>query len=254
MAVDGDLGEIFLDTRVKRLKKCFSPATGWRHCLVSLEVFLGEQRTVTCQYQGDCLQNVGTKVAETSFVRSKLHQIFDTLRNCFRLIMSQVPRAVLLEKNYKNIVLLMEMLKDFSKLLGRKIVGNDEAGKSEFTQHLMQSKARILDVSRTLLRELKLPVTRSDFRIKKFCLGSAPFVFCTVSGSAKLNNQKMDLLLIDEAAQLKECESLIPMQLSGLKHAVLIGDECQLPATVKSKVRSVLTYVRALSHLSGQCS
>ena len=46
----------------------------------------------------------------------------------------------------------------------------------------------------------------------------------------------MDLLLIDEAAQLKECESLIPLQLHGLKHAVLIGDECQLPATVKSKV------------------
>ncbi|XP_066344368.1 helicase sen1-like [Miscanthus floridulus] len=246
MAVDGDLGEIFLDTRVKRLKKCFSPATGWRHCLVSLEVFLGEQRTVTCQYQGDCLQNVGTKVAETSFVRSRLHQIFDTLRNCFRLIMSQVPRAVLLEKNYKNIVLLMEMLKDFSKLLGRKIVGNDEASKSEFAQNLMQSKARILDVTRTLLRELKLPVTRSDFRIKKFCLGSAPFIFCTVSGSAKLNNQKMDLLLIDEAAQLKECESLIPMQLSGLKHAVLIGDECQLPATVKSKVSDTALLGRSL--------
>jgi superfamily I DNA and/or RNA helicase len=46
----------------------------------------------------------------------------------------------------------------------------------------------------------------------------------------------MDLFLIDEAAQLKECESLIPLQLRGLKHAVLIGDECQLPATVKSKV------------------
>jgi senataxin len=58
-----------------------------------------------------------------------------------------------------------------------------------------------------------------------------------VSGSAKLNAQKMDLLLIDEAGQLKECESLIPLQLFGLKHVVLIGDECQLPATVKSKVQ-----------------
>jgi senataxin len=47
LAVDGDLGEIFLDTRVKRLKKCFSPATGWKHCLVSLELFLGEPRIVT---------------------------------------------------------------------------------------------------------------------------------------------------------------------------------------------------------------
>ncbi|KAF7075281.1 hypothetical protein CFC21_080064, partial [Triticum aestivum] len=43
-----------------------------------------------------------------------------------------------------------------------------------------------------------------------------------------------ELLVIDEAAQLKECESLIPLQL-GIHRAVLIGDECQLPALVKSK-------------------
>ncbi|BAD87708.1 tRNA-splicing endonuclease positive effector-like [Oryza sativa Japonica Group] len=34
-----------------------------------------------------------------------------------------------------------------------------------------------------------------------------------------------DLLVVDEAAQLKECESLIPLQLPGVRHAVLIGDE-----------------------------
>ncbi|GJN01953.1 hypothetical protein PR202_ga19258 [Eleusine coracana subsp. coracana] len=61
-----------------------------------------------------------------------------------------------------------------------------------------------------------------------------------------MNGQKMDLLLIDEAAQLKECESLIPLQVSGLKHAVLIGDECQLPATVKSKVADSALLGRSL--------
>ncbi|GKA56640.1 UvrD-like helicase, ATP-binding domain, P-loop containing nucleoside triphosphate hydrolase [Tanacetum coccineum] len=39
-----------------------------------------------------------------------------------------------------------------------------------------------------------------------------------------------------EAAQLKEAESIIPLQLPGLKHAILIGDEHQLPAVVKSNV------------------
>ncbi|GJN26631.1 hypothetical protein PR202_gb14580 [Eleusine coracana subsp. coracana] len=43
MAVRGDLAEIFLDTRVKRLKQNFSPANGWRHCLVSVQAFLGGQ-------------------------------------------------------------------------------------------------------------------------------------------------------------------------------------------------------------------
>jgi senataxin len=51
-----------------------------------------------------------------------------------------------------------------------------------------------------------------------------------------MTNKKLELLVIDEAAQLKECETLIPLRLRTLKHAVLIGDECQLPATVKSMV------------------
>ncbi len=46
----------------------------------------------------------------------------------------------------------------------------------------------------------------------------------------------VEFLVIDEAAQLKECESAIPLQLYGLKRCILIGDERQLPAMVKSKV------------------
>jgi len=49
----------------------------------------------------------------------------------------------------------------------------------------------------------------------------------------------LELLIIDEAAQLKECEALIPLQLPGIRHAVLIGDEYQLPALVKSNVSSL---------------
>lgn len=170
--------------------------------------------------------------------------------------MAHVPRTIVGEKNYKSIVSLTKMLEDFSKLLATTFDGNHvavdvfmttahdtkgygSAGRArdaEWVEKLVQHKEAILGVARTLIRDLKLPVTRSVFRIKKFCLTSASLVFCTVSGSAKMNGRKMDLLLIDEAAQLKECESLIPLQVSGLKHAVLIGDECQLPATVKSKV------------------
>ncbi|RLM65441.1 uncharacterized protein C2845_PM16G17700 [Panicum miliaceum] len=252
MAIGGDLSEIFLDTRVKRLKKCFSQATGWRHCLVSLVGFLGEPTTLRSQYNEACGQKDGTKLPEASFIRSRFHQIFQNLRNCFRTIMSQVPKAVLLEKNYKNIVSVIKMLEDFSKLLDRKIAGNNVAVEvfmsewKEMRRFSWGSGQEGTGVTRTLLGDLKLPVTRSDFRIKKFCLRSASFVFCTVSGSAKLNAQKMDLLLIDEAGQLKECESLVPLQLSGLKQAVLIGDERQLPATVKSKVAETALLGRSL--------
>ncbi|CAA7045960.1 unnamed protein product [Microthlaspi erraticum] len=44
----------------------------------------------------------------------------------------------------------------------------------------------------------------------------------------------IELLVVDEAAQLKESESVVALQLSCLRHAILIGDEFQLPAMVHS--------------------
>ncbi|GJV46401.1 UvrD-like helicase, ATP-binding domain, P-loop containing nucleoside triphosphate hydrolase, partial [Tanacetum coccineum] len=48
--------------------------------------------------------------------------------------------------------------------------------------------------------------------------------------------EPLNIVVIDEAAQLKEAESTIPPQLPGIKHAILIGDERQLPAVVNSNV------------------
>ncbi|GJT16259.1 monodehydroascorbate reductase [Tanacetum coccineum] len=79
------------------------------------------------------------------------------------------------------------------------------------------------------LERLGLPSTLKTSELKNFC---------TTSTSYKLHTVKMEplnLLVIDEAAQLKEAESTIPLQLPGVNHAILIGDECQLPAMVKSK-------------------
>ncbi|KAF2935520.1 hypothetical protein DAI22_04g236900 [Oryza sativa Japonica Group] len=56
----------------------------------------------------------------------------------------------------------------------------------------------------------------------------------------------LELLVVDEAAQLKECETLIPMQLPGIKQAVFIGDECQLPALVKSKISDNADFGRSV--------
>ncbi|XP_012702936.1 probable helicase MAGATAMA 3 [Setaria italica] len=56
----------------------------------------------------------------------------------------------------------------------------------------------------------------------------------------------LELLIIDEAAQLKECETLIPLQLPGIRHAVFIGDEYQLPALVKSKISDAANFGRSV--------
>nr|TKS15567.1 hypothetical protein D5086_0000032620 [Populus alba] len=72
---------------------------------------------------------------------------------------------------------------------------------------------------------------------------------CQFSCSAKLHTEGMKpikMLVVDEAAQLKECESTIPLQLSGLRHAVLIGDERQLPAMVQSQISEKAEFGRSL--------
>ncbi|XP_073152522.1 uncharacterized protein [Henckelia pumila] len=85
--------------------------------------------------------------------------------------------------------------------------------------------------------------------IRNFCLQNACLVFCTASSSAKLHTEGMapiQLVIIDEAAQLKECESSIPLLLPGLRHAILVGDEKQLPAMVQSKICERAVFGRSL--------
>ncbi|CAJ2652930.1 unnamed protein product [Trifolium pratense] len=59
-------------------------------------------------------------------------------------------------------------------------------------------------------------------------------------------SSSISLPIIDEAAQLKECESTIPLQLPGLSHCILIGDERQLPALVKSKIADKCEFGRSM--------
>ncbi|KAK8549818.1 hypothetical protein V6N13_055384, partial [Hibiscus sabdariffa] len=97
----------------------------------------------------------------------------------------------------------------------------------------------VLKSLRDSLCESKLPSAMDKASIGQFCFQSASLLFSTACSSYELYNVEMkplDVLVIDEAAQLKECESAIPMQLPGIVHSVLIGDEWQLPATVLSNI------------------
>ena len=103
-------------------------------------------------------------------------------------------------------------------------------------------RSECLSVLRTLqsyLGGLGLPNFMNRESIMEFCFRRASLIFCTVSSSFKLHRVAMEpltVLVIDEAAQLKEYESIIPLQLPGVKHAILVGDEWHLPAMVTSKL------------------
>lgn len=108
------------------------------------------------------------------------------------------------------------------------------------TRSLWKNRIDALRLVLALKGALKIPTNATKQSIEEFCLANATLILCTASGSFRLRSipymPPIDLLIVDEAAQLKECESLIPMQIPGIRHAVLIGDECQLPAVVMSKV------------------
>ena len=107
---------------------------------------------------------------------------------------------------------------------------------------LYERRRECLSVLRNLndsFNELHLPRVLNKQSIAEYCLQKASLFFCTASSSSKLHSVTMkplSILVIDEAAQLKECESTIPLQLPGLRHAVLVDDEYQLPAMVESNV------------------
>ncbi|PIA63255.1 hypothetical protein AQUCO_00200938v1 [Aquilegia coerulea] len=107
----------------------------------------------------------------------------------------------------------------------------------EALKNIFISAAECLQLLRCIREELFVPNFCAKSMIRTFCLQNACLILCTASSSAILREVKpFQLLVIDEAAQLKECESAIPLQLPCVQHAILIGDECQLPATVRSKI------------------
>ncbi|XP_047063773.1 helicase sen1-like [Lolium rigidum] len=118
---------------------------------------------------------------------------------------------------------------------------------------------------RYLRKNLEVPVFYSARSVQLYLLQRAKCILCTVSSSFRLYNVPMDnsdsditglmkpenfnpveLLIVDEAAQLKECETLIPLQLPGIRQAVFIGDEYQLPALVKSKISDNAKFGRSV--------
>ncbi|RHN56804.1 putative P-loop containing nucleoside triphosphate hydrolase [Medicago truncatula] len=100
-----------------------------------------------------------------------------------------------------------------------------------------------------LSKSISLPDFKVRHQVEKFCLSNASLILCTVSSSIKLYSEEkspVKFLVIDEAAMLKECESTIPLQLPGLCHCILIGDERQLPALVKSKIADECEFGRSM--------
>ncbi|XP_042373058.1 uncharacterized protein LOC121967098 isoform X1 [Zingiber officinale] len=208
-----------------------------------------------------------SEVTFLSFVRQKFASLLKKSGECFNTLCVHMPAAALSNFCCKHIKDLLRSLKCFNTFLSKKDAGNNLEkvfGSSlSFSQNnnlfgsntntfimLLKMKRHCCDEIKLLERSLHLPSLSGKLSIMDFCLETANIVFCTASTSAKMH--KLDLkkpfkiVIIDEAAQIKECESLVPLQISSISHAVLVGDECQLPALVKSKVSENAMFGRSL--------
>lgn len=273
LGVDCLTEEIYLEYRVQRLAECFAPLTGWRHCFSSMidliqncsvqyHIFLENKLMMEKGNDHGTGKDIKTEDINSflDFIRKRFSSSASDIRRCVSIMCSHISKSYLLEHNFKNLVALMHLVDSLENLLSQDDILLQEieevftmSDTAEECKHSLSVIAEtlltqrnellsLLKVIRDSLYKLNLPDVRSmEYlkELKEFCLQTASLIFCTASTSYKLHSVEMpplDVVVIDEAAQLKECETAIPLQLQGIRHAILIGDEFQLPAMVRSKV------------------
>nr|GMC62486.1 probable helicase MAGATAMA 3 isoform X1 [Ipomoea batatas] len=195
------------------------------------------------------------------FVLKKYKSLAEQLDFCMTTLYTHLPTSYIPQEVAKKMVRALNLLQTLGGLLKTvaEIPGGLRDGLkgikvslSKWKKHINElqiTKSECVVILKLLRGSIKLPNFSENYQIRNFCLKFAVLLFCTVSSSSKLHSEGMapiELLVIDEAAQLKECESTIPLQLPGLCNAILIGDEKQLPAMVQSKICEKAGFGRSL--------
>ncbi|KAK7305621.1 hypothetical protein VNO77_43527 [Canavalia gladiata] len=197
------------------------------------------------------------------FVKNELNSIRKQMRKFAVGMCTHLPTSLISLKVVKSLFECLDWLKVLAVVLSNDSITDqglkhafatsygDESRVSCSTWQAKLGKTRkqCLKMLTSLQKLLILPDFFDEYSIKNFCLVRSRMIFCTVSSSARLHAvglDRLEMLVIDEAAQLKECESNIPLQLPGLRHVVLIGDEKQLPALVKSEISDKAGFGRSL--------
>ncbi|KAM7523914.1 hypothetical protein LguiA_013816 [Lonicera macranthoides] len=273
-----DLSAVFLDYRVDSLLKCLAPLSGWKSRIDSMISLLKDPET---QYRSflkedkeeidevDKKKRKGRNLDEKKskrgvgkksenlwtfeeFFMKRFNWFGNGLVVCITDLYTHLPTCFISLEVAKHMMRVLHLLQTLGTLMhnvvfanqGLREILNGRKRMRRFT-NLHITKLECLQILKFLRATLRLPTFTAKYMIRKFCLENAILIFCTASSSAKLHTP-VEMLVIDEAAQLKECESTIPLQLSGLRHAILIGDERQLPAMVQSKICEKARFGRSL--------
>ncbi|KAL5102073.1 hypothetical protein RYX36_006400 [Vicia faba] len=227
------------------------------HCFMRLEDFVKKRYGYIIEqydmYIDDEKLSVGMSMEQ--FLRQRFCVYGKKLKSFIKTLSTQLPTCLLPIKVVMKIFRVLELLKSLEVSMNQSKLKQAFHGFSEDAKVIfawfgwLNLEKELLETLCFLSKTIKLPKLTTKYGISQFCLKNACILLCTASSSSKLYTEGMkqvEFLVIDEAAQLKECESTIPLQLFGVKRCILIGDEKQLPAMVKSKIADRAEFGRSL--------
>ncbi|CAN1804450.1 Probable helicase MAGATAMA 3 [Linum perenne] len=279
LKLGSEVEEIYLDRRVKQLSKCFASKSGWKYCINSMIEFLEDCLSWSRVDQENSVEHFSVHQENARKTDEKLYNSFlDYARERFCSIVSAFRNSMItlcthlpandmgleIIEAFNSLTVLLASFESFlfcdsvqsneleQLLTFPELVEDSSKCYTESSTELCFKRTQCISSLRALNRILhnaEFPSLRNTDEIQDFCFWNASLIFCTASSSYNLNSmiiKPLEVLVIDEAAQLKECESTIPLQLPGIRHAILIGDECQLPAMVRSTAAKEAGFGRSL--------
>lgn len=255
------LFDVLLSHRIDVLNQLFDPKTGWSSSLSSLIHFLEDFRGAYASYlrEKDPKQEVSGKKVKmqnsinigkssfSEFSKKKFSQLSKEVEYCLENSQIHLPTSILSSTLVKC---MSKALKWLARL--KRFMGESDGTIEKVFKYGTDEGGHFAEIDATRWKCISLLKSLSSFDIgdmnaEQFALKNTTMVFCTVSNASKLKNAGgFEVLIVDEAAQLKECEASIPLQVPGISHVLLIGDDKQLLSLVKSKISNEAAFGRSL--------
>ena len=209
-----------------------------------------------------------------SLLISEFHIQAESIKSLFLCIQNDIPRSSLLEFNSVLVSFnaAIASINQLSTLLNDSTFSSQYSKSSILTMLILCSINNLNQQHLPFISEFKYSITRLSISISsllkslpiihtwkaEFAKKGLPFLvvseakilFCTVNSCARETVQRLFIskepfVIVDEASQVVEAETLIFLQ-SPISSLILVGDNKQLPAVVFSSTSTETFYNRSL--------